>query len=162
MNSIALIITTLFSGLIAGLFYAWSISVTPGIGRINDESYLSAFQSMNRAIINPLFIIAFMGLVVLLAYTAYSFYGTPQTTRFRLTLSAAILYIGGVMVITIAGNVPLNNNLEALKIDTMSADQMAAFRNGFENKWNTFNTIRTVSSSASFLLLILACLQNNN
>lgn len=146
----------------AGLFYAWSISVTPGIGKINDESYLRAFQSMNRAIINPLFIIVFMGLVVLLIYTAYLYYGTSHTTRFWLTLSAAVLYIGGVMIVTFAGNIPLNNSLEALKIDTMSADQMAAFRSGLEGKWNTLNTIRTVSSSVSFLLLILACLQNNN
>ncbi len=162
MNSIALIITTLFSGLMAGLFYAWSISVTPGIGRINDESYLRAFQSMNRAIINSLFLIVFMGLVVLLIYSSSSFYGTPQTTRFWFILSAAILYIGGVMLITFAGNIPLNNSLEALNIDAMSTDQMAAFRKGFESKWNTLNTIRTVCSSASFLLLILACLQNNN
>lgn len=162
MSSITLIISTLFSGLMAGLFYAWSISVAPGISKINDESYLRAFQSMNRAIINPLFLIVFMGLVLLLIYTSYSFYGTPQTTQFWLTLSAAVLYIGGVMIVTFAGNIPLNNSLEALKIDTMSLDQMAAFRRGFESKWNTFNTIRTVCSSASFLLLILACLQNNN
>ena len=53
MNSILLLITTLFSGLMAGLFYAWSISVTPGLAKIDNSSYLKAFQSMNRAILNP-------------------------------------------------------------------------------------------------------------
>lgn len=162
INTITLIIATLFSGLIAGLFYAWSISVTPGIGRINDESYLRAFQSMNRAIINPLFLIAFMGLVVLLIFLSYLYYSNPLTTQFWFILFAAALYIGGVMLITIAGNIPLNNSLEALTIETMSTEQMVAFRAAFENKWNRLNTIRTVSSSASFLLLIIACLHNNN
>ena len=51
-----LIITAVFTGLMAGLFYSWSISVTPGIARLVDKEYLASFQAMNRAIINPLFI----------------------------------------------------------------------------------------------------------
>ena len=59
MNTNILLVATLGSGLMAGLFYAWSISVTPGLAKIEDEHYLQAFQKMNRAIINPLFIIPF-------------------------------------------------------------------------------------------------------
>ncbi len=60
MKTTLLLITTLSTGLMAGLFYSWTISVTPGLARLNDENYLRAFQSMNRAIINPVFLIVFI------------------------------------------------------------------------------------------------------
>lgn len=160
MKTILLILSTLSLGLMAGLFYAWSISVTPGLKKISDPNYLSAFQSMNRAILNPAFFIFFMGLVILLPLLTYMNYDTPVTVEFWLILSATILYMTGVMAVTVIGNVPLNNTLEALVIESMSAEQMASFRLGFENKWNTLNMIRTLCSSLSFLLLIMACLRH--
>jgi uncharacterized membrane protein len=159
MNSTILTITTFFSGLMAGLFYAWSISVTPGLAKINNESYIRAFQSMNRAILNPAFFIAFFGLVILLLFVSYTSYQSANSAQFWLIISATSLYIIGIMFVTIAGNIPLNNSLEVLNIDTMTAQQMETFRSGFEAKWNSLNMIRTICSSASFILLIIACLQ---
>lgn len=161
MDKIVLVFTTLSSGLIAGLFYSWSISVTPGLAKINDQNYLQAFQSMNRAILNPVFFIFFMGLVILLVLLSYIYYSSPASQQFYLILSATILYLTGVMAVTIFGNVPMNNTLEALQIDSMSPEHMEAFRRGFEKKWNKLNTIRTFFSSFSFILLITACIQNS-
>jgi len=160
MNTIILIVTTLSAGLMAGLFYAWSISVTPGLAKVSDENYLHAFQSMNRAILNPTFFIFFMGLVILLPLLSYLHYQSPVSEAFWYILTATILYLAGIMAVTILGNVPLNNTLEVLKIESMSPEQMAAFRNGFEDKWNNLNMIRTICSSFAFILLIIACLQS--
>ncbi|MEO1262613.1 MAG: DUF1772 domain-containing protein [Bacteroidota bacterium] len=158
MQTIMLITTTVLSGLMAGLFYAWSISVTPGLAMIGDDHYLQAFQSMNRAILNPAFFIAFMGLAVLLPLLSYLSYTAELSTKFWYILIATMLYLGGIILITFFGNVPLNNMLEALSIESMSGEQMDAFRSAFEKKWNRLNWIRTVSSLLSFLLLVLACL----
>jgi uncharacterized membrane protein len=157
MNTIVLIITTLFSGLMAGLFYAWSISVTPGLAKINDVSYLQAFQSMNRAILNPLFFVFFLGLVLLLPLLSYLTFQTSTGNQFWYVLAATILYFVGIMGVTVGGNVPLNNALEALQIESMTPEQMDEFRKGFESKWNRLNSIRTISSAITFLLLVLAC-----
>jgi uncharacterized membrane protein len=159
MNTIILIITTLFSGLMAGLFYAWSISVTPGLAKINDISYLQAFQSMNRAILNPLFFVFFFGLVLLLPLLSYLSFQTSIGNQFWYVLAATILYFIGIMGVTIGGNIPLNNALEALQIESMTPEQMDVFRKGFESKWNRLNHIRTISSILTFLLLVIACIQ---
>ena len=159
MNTIILIITTVFSGLMAGLFYAWSISVTPGLAKINDVSYLRAFQSMNRAIINPLFAVVFFGLVILLPVLSYLSFQTSMSNPFWYVIAATILYFVGIMGVTIGGNVPLNNALEALQIQSMTPEQMEEFRKGFESKWNRFNHIRTISSFLTFLLLVIACVR---
>ncbi|MCG8608022.1 DUF1772 domain-containing protein [bacterium] len=159
MNTIILILTTLSSGLMAGLFYAWSISVTPGLKRVGDENYLQAFQSMNRAILNPAFFIFFMGLVILLPLLCYLYYQSSVATQFWYILSATFFYMGGVMAVTVFGNVPMNNALEVLKIESMTSEQMASFRLGFESKWNNLNMIRTFCSSLSFVLLIMTCMR---
>lgn len=158
MNNIFLIITTLASGLIAGLFYAWSISVTPGLAKVGDENFLHAFQAMNRAIINPLFLICFMGLAILLPLLSYLSYNSID---FVYVLAASILYLVGVMAVTFLGNIPLNDKLESLKIDSMTDEQMSTFRKNFENRWNSLNNVRTISSSLSFIFMIVACFQSN-
>ena len=155
MSITFLILTTLASGLMAGLFYAWSISVTPGLSKVEDKNYLHSFQSMNQAIINPIFLICFMGLAVLLPLISYLSF---NSIVFEYVLSASIIYMLGVMAVTFLGNIPLNNNLDSLEIDSMSAEQISTFRNGFENKWNKLNYIRTISSSLSFILMIIACI----
>jgi len=162
MNTILLILTTMSSGLIAGLFYSWSVSVTPGLAKISDENYLQVFQSMNRAILNPVFFIFFMGLVILLPLLSYLYYSSPVSAQFWYILSAAILYLIGVIAVTIFGNVPMNNTLEVLQIDSMSPEQMSSFRFGFEKKWNNLNWARTICSSLSFVLLIMACIHNTS
>ena len=159
MNILILILTTLSTGLMAGLFYAWSISVTPGLAQVGDEHYLQAFQAMNRAILNPAFFICFMGLVLLLPLLANQYYSSPVSSQFWFILAATLLYMIGIMAVTFFGNVPLNNTLEALQIDTMTPAQMTAFRLGFESKWNQLNWIRTICSALAFVVLILACLQ---
>jgi uncharacterized membrane protein len=157
MNTIILIITTVFSGLVAGLFYAWSISVTPGLAKIDNVSFLQAFQSMNRAIINPLFFVAFFGLVILLPVLSYLSSQTSISNQFWYVILATLLYYVGIMGVTIGGNVPLNNALEALHIESMTPEQMDEFRKGFESKWNRLNLIRSISSFLTFLLLVIAC-----
>lgn len=159
MNTTILMITTIFSGLMAGLFYAWSISVTPGLAKINDVSYLQAFQSMNRAIINPSFFVVFFGLAVLLPVLSYLTFQTSISNQFWYVISATVLYFVGIMGVTIFGNVPLNNALEALQIESMTPEQMNEFRKGFESKWNRLNLIRTISSLLTFLLLVIACVR---
>jgi uncharacterized membrane protein len=159
MNTNILIISTLFSGLMAGLFYAWSISVTPGLAKINDGSYLQAFQAMNRAILNPLFFIVIFGLVILLPLLSYLTFQSSISNQFWYVITATTLYFVGIMGVTIGGNVPLNNALEALQIESMTPEQMDEFRKSFESKWNRLNTIRTISSAITFLLLVIACVR---
>jgi uncharacterized membrane protein len=151
-----LVITTTITGLTAGLFYSWSVSVTPGIGRLGDREYLASFQAMNRAILNPVFMICFLGTAVMLPIATFTNYGTQ---RFWLLLGAAICYLVGVFGLTFIGNIPLNNALDKLNIASSTADQLATFRAQFENKWNTLNHIRSVANTAALVLAILACLK---
>jgi uncharacterized membrane protein len=131
------------------------VSVMPGIGRLGDREFLASFQAMNRAIINPLFMICFLGTAVMLPITLFAHRGTQQ---FWLLLGATVCYLAGVIAVTFAGNIPLNNALDTLNIASSTPDQLATFRAQFENRWNVLNHIRSVANTAALVLAILACL----
>jgi len=159
INTINTISIILLTGLTAGLCFTWTNAVTPGIGRLDDLGYLQSFQEMNRVIINPLFIIVFFG--PFFGHIANIYLNRNQpSTIFWMLFAAGILYAVGVVVITIFGNVPLNEMLENTDLQTSSPAKLKALRNSFENKWNRLHLIRTITSTLSLLLLTLTLFQN--
>lgn len=159
VNTITTISTILLTGLSAGLCFTWTNAITPGIGRLDDLGYLQSFQEMNRAIINPIFLIVFFGPFFLHIINVYLNRNQPSAI-FWMVFTAGILYIAGVIVITIFGNIPLNELLENAELEMLSPDSLKQLRNNFENKWNLLHLIRTITAVLSFVLLIITLLQN--
>lgn len=153
-----LVLTGTSTALMAGLFYGWSCSVTVGLARLSDSEYISAMQSMNRAIQNPVFFTCFFGTALLLPLSAYLYDEPPLSVRFWLLLAATVVYLSGVLGVTIFGNVPLNEALDAFQLQSASAQAMATQRAAFEVPWNHLNTFRTIAATLAIILVILACL----
>lgn len=158
MINFVLLVSTLSTGLIAGLFYGYSCSVNPALGRLPDAEYLGAMQAINRAILNPVFFATFMGTLLLLPLGAWFSYQGQASPQFWCFLAAAILYIVGTFGVTIGGNVPLNDALDKINIAGSSAEELARHRGLFEAKWNMLHSIRTIANIISALLTILGCL----
>ena len=156
LKFIVLILGLVFTGLTAGLCFTWSNAVTPGIGRLDNLSFLKAFQAMNRAIINGKFMIVFFGPVLLLFLNTYLFKG--NNTSFWLFLIAAILFFIGIGLVTIFGNVPLNEVLDKSNLEALSKVELQVLRDKFEKPWNRLHTMRTLSSFSAFVLLIIGML----
>jgi uncharacterized membrane protein len=149
----------LLTGLVAGLFYAYDCSVIGGLGQLGDKEYLHAFQSINKAILNPYFFLSFMGSLVVLPIATWMSYKGVSPLSFYLLLAATIFYVIGVFGVTMVANVPLNNRVEKTNLSTLSADALATLRQKFEPKWNTFNHIRTYAAILSFLLAIVSIIK---
>ncbi|MEM1001747.1 MAG: anthrone oxygenase family protein [Bacteroidota bacterium] len=125
-----LLIGIVFTGLTAGICFTWGNAVTPGIGRINDYGFLSAFQAMNRAIINKVFMMVFFGPVIALFISAYLF--KANTTAFWFILAAAMIYLFGLALVTVFGNVLLNEILDKSNLEAMSALELKELRKTLE------------------------------
>ncbi len=158
LDRIILVAATTTTAMLVGLFYGWSVSVVPGLARLNNTEYISAFQAMNRAILNPLFFISFMGSVILLPLAAYLNYSQPASLCFWLIVAATILYIFGTFGITMAKNVPLNEMLDKFNLAAASEEAKAAKRALFEQTWNSLHHTRTVIGIIATVCMILACL----
>jgi len=151
VKSLVLFGAVALTGLSAGLFYAWSVSVIPGTQKISDYTYLQTMQSINRAILNPAFFLIFFGSIICLGIASiYEFHS--NTWRFSLILAASLTYLVGTVGVTGLGNVPLNDQLDVLKIAESPQEKIAEFRAYYELKWNRLHLIRTVFAVCSFLL----------
>ena len=150
--SILLILSIILCGLVAGLLYGFSCAVNPGLDALDDLKYLSAVQSINEKIQNPVFFISFMGSLIILPICAYLHYQAGHDKWLLLSI-AALLYVVGVFGITVFGNIPLNKFLENIDLKSTSANGLADIRLKFQASWIVFHQIRTVSAFFAFILI---------
>ena len=146
------------SGLMAGLFFGWTVSVIPGLRRVPDETYITTMQDINRAIINPGFIIPFMGIPVVLGGAAIVHFRSGDTRRGWLLAAATLTYVLGVLGVTMDRNVPLNDALDAFDIRSATQSALTDRRQNYETPWNSWHYLRTVANVASFSLASAAAL----
>jgi uncharacterized membrane protein len=122
---------------------------------VKDAVYLETMQAINRAILNPWFFAVFFGSLIFLSIASIYQFHTNKWV-FALILASSIVYLAGTFGITAAGNVPLNNELDALHLSELSSGKMAEFRSYYETKWNRLHLQRTVCSVLSFVLAVSA------
>ena len=162
LPAILLLTATILSGLVAGLLYAYSCSVNPGLGALPDREYLAAMQSINKAIQNPLFFLSFMGTLLLLPASSFaSWRQSGMSGQLILLLSATLIYIVAVFGTTMFGNVPLNEQLAKLILGNLSAEELKAGRLHFETPWNGLHQVRTLASVLTFVLMVFICWGRN-
>ena len=154
IKSLTLFTAIILTGLSAGLFYAWMVSVIPGTQKVVDITYLESMQSINRAILNPAFFLIFIGSLLVLAVSTIQQFNSGMT--FWWLLTATLLYLLGTFAVTILGNVPLNDALEVLNLTGLSDSEIFEFRKAYEEKWNRLHLIRTVFAVLSFVISLLA------
>jgi len=148
---------TITTGLIAGVFYAYAVSVNLGLAAQPDASYVATMQAINERIQNPLFFLSLFGAVLFLLAALAVHYRRPRSGRFRLVALACALYIGGGFLLTVFVNVPMNEQLAGVSTGA-SPDELARSRAAYEGPWDFWNGVRTVLSIVAFLALVGACL----
>jgi uncharacterized membrane protein len=137
----------------AGVFAFYAHTVMPGLGTTDDRTFIGAFQAIDRAIINPLFMLTFLGALVLIGIAGALHLGEDDRGILVWIAVAFALYLISVIA-TIAVNVPLNDALKAAGSPDQISD-LAAVRAAFnESRWVLWNLIRTVLTIAAFACLL--------
>ncbi|EME18243.1 anthrone oxygenase family protein [Rhodococcus triatomae] len=136
------LVTLVLHGTLAGLFYAFSMSVMPGLRAVDAAAAGTAMRSINRKILTPWLFAPFLGAPVLAVVAGVLATGAAAPWYF----AAAGVNLVGSVVVTAAVNVPLNNALEAGRI---SFDDYAP-------RWTAFNTARAAATVASLVLVGVA------
>jgi uncharacterized membrane protein len=153
LRLVTLMAATISMGLVAGVFALYAHTIMPGLARTDDRTFVGAFQSMDRAIINPWFIGAgFLGALVLTLVATVAHLGQDGLPWIA---AALVLYLIA-FVITIAVNVPLNDGLKAAGDPDRIADLAAVRRSFNETRWRSWNLVRVLTSTVAFGLLAWA------
>jgi uncharacterized membrane protein len=148
-----LLAAALTTGLQAGTYYTWSSGVMPGLARTDDRTFVHAMQQMNIAIVNPVFLATFLGAPALALVAVASTSGSARPW----VIAGAGLAVATV-AITAAGNIPLNNALDAAGPINQISD-LAAVREAFESRWVRLNIVRSLTSTVSLGCLVWAALR---
>ena len=153
LRTITLLGATITTGLATGAFALYAHTIMPGLKKTDDRTFVAAFQSMDRAIINPWFMLTAFGGALVLTIAAL----VTNLGRDTLPWVAVALGLYSVaVVITLAVNVPLNDAIKAAG-DPDRIQDLAAVRERFdEARWATFNVIRTLLSAGAFVSLAWA------
>lgn len=149
-----LLLASLACGLQAGTCYTWACGVMPGLARVDDRTFVHALQQVNVAIVNPVFMLSFLGAPAL-ALAAIAVSGGHA--RGWVVAGAALAV--ATVVVTGAANVPLNDALDAVGRHLEDPSRLAAARAAFEDTWVRWNVVRTLTSTGSLGCLVWAALR---
>jgi uncharacterized membrane protein len=147
------VLGVLGTGLVAGVFCAFSTFVMRGLAALPPEQGVAAMRAVNRAAVRPAFMAVFLGSAVLCAVTAVvTFVLWPDEGAVELLLGSG-LYLVGSFGVTVVANVPRNDALGRLEPGTAQA---AAYWSSYVREWTAWNHVRTVASAAAVLAYVLA------
>ena len=136
------------AGIVTGLLFAFSNFIMRALAELEPETGTFAMQQINEKIINPVFLLFFLGTPVLcLMIAAYSSQHLSDANNVLL-LVGAIGYIAGPFGITMSCNVPLNNKLA----EVQPADGAETWKD-YQVNWQRWNHIRTYIGLGSIVFL---------
>lgn len=135
-------------GLMAGLLFAFSIVVMRALSDLAPEDGLFAMQRINVRIINPLFLLVFVGSAVLCVAVAVVALRGMASPGAPLLLAGACAYLAGPLGVTVARNVPLNNRLAVL-----TAGQASVEWPRYVSAWLRWNHLRAALGVLASVLL---------
>lgn len=147
------LVTALGCGLMAGTFFAFSCFIMKALARLQPLQGIAAMQSINIAVLNPVFFLVFLGTGAGCALLAvFSLLRWYRVDAFYL-LIGSLLYLGGTLVVTIVCNVPRNEALA--RVDSASPDA-AKLWHAYLTGWTTWNHVRTLAALAAAASLTIA------
>lgn len=143
----------LSSALVGGTFFAFSSFIMKALGKIPAADGIRVMQSINIVVINPLFLGVFCGTALLSGFLAVLPFVTDLQEPLPLWfLSGGLIYVIGTFLLTIAGNVPLNNQLATAS--PSQATGQAIWRT-YLKRWTRLNHARTAAAIlAAFCFLM--------
>lgn len=145
-----LVLATITTGLVAGVFFDWSQTIMPGLATTDDRTFVAVFRALDAAILGSLFMPAFMGALVVIGIAA-----ALHLRQDPWVPVAFVLYLAA-LVITMAVHEPINT---IVRTAAEGADA-ATLRAMVEGGWVGWHHVRTVATTAAFGCLTWALVRH--
>jgi uncharacterized membrane protein len=145
-------IALLLTGAVAGVFFAYSVSVMVGLDAIRPDQAIAAMRSVNEKIQNPVFLATFLLAPVAAVLTGVLLLTQGHRTAGVLFVLAATVYVLGALVPSFAVNIPMNDALDTVTVPS-TAEGAARVWSDYSSRWTLWNHVRTVSSLVSLLVV---------
>ncbi len=143
----------LWSAVIGGVFSAFSEFIMAALLKAEPAAGIEAMQHINRTVIRTQFVAGILLIApasILMAL--YSLTAFDGAARFAL-IGAPAIYVPTVFLMTMLGNVPMNNRLDRLDHTQPEAH---AYWVRYGRNWTRLNHVRTLGSVATAALYLFA------
>lgn len=138
------------AGLVTGLLFAFSNFVMRALADLPPDKGMFAMQRINETIINPIFMVLFLGTPILCSMLAVNSGLKINEPGSLFLLVGALAYLIGPFGITMRFNVPLNNLLA--RTDVSDSEDIWPM---YQKKWQRWNHIRTYIGVASVVFMAM-------
>ncbi len=143
------LLSLLGSGLMAGLFFAFSVAVLPALASEPGPAGMAAMQRINVVIVRPVFLLVFLGTVVVaLAAVVVTLLAGGWPSR-PLVVAGTAGYLVASIGLTSGYHVPRNDRLAAA--DPATPEGAATWQT-YVREWSRWNHVRALGC-----LLATAC-----
>ena len=138
------------AGLVTGLLFAFSNFIMRALADLPSDKGMFAMRRINETIINPIFLILFLGTPILCSVIAVNSGLNISEPGSLFLLVGALVYLIGPFGITVLFNVPLNNLLT--HADVSDSNEIWPM---YQKKWQRWNHIRTYIGVASVVFMAM-------
>jgi uncharacterized membrane protein len=149
----ATLVTTVGCGLVAGLFAVFSVFMMRALDRLPAPQGIAAMQSINKAIITPLFLLTFMGTAALCAVLGVVGLLRLDQPEGKWLLAGSVLYLLGSIMLTGGYHIPRNDKLDTFDPTTAEA---ARYWATYVREWTMWNHVRAVSTIGAMVSFVMA------
>lgn len=147
------LVAALGSGVVGGVFFAFSSFVMKSLAKIAPNQGIAAMQSINVVVINPSFMLALFGTALLCVALGVWAGINWSKAGSAWMMAGATSYVIGTAVWTIVFHVPRNDALA--KLDP-NAPASVAIWNDYVSVWTLGNHVRTAAAIGACACFILA------
>ena len=146
------VIAALGCGLIAGVFYAFSVMVMSSLAQLPAQHGVAAMQAINVAALRPVFLWVFTGTAaVCAAVVVGSLVDWDEASPYLVV--GGLLYLVGSFGLTVGYHVPRNEALD--RVEPSSTDAPRHWSR-YVREWTMGNHVRGAASLAAAALLTIA------
>ena len=146
------VIAALGCGVIAGVFFAFSVMVMRSLAQLPAQHGITAMQAINAAALRPSFPGVFTGTAALCAAVVVgSLVDWNDASPYLLI--GGLLYLVGTFGLTAGYHVPRNEALDRVEPSSLGA---TGSWNRYVREWTTWNHVRGAAALAAAALLTIA------
>jgi len=152
---LACLTLSLSAVIVGGVLLGFSDFIMRALLQSPPASAIGVMQKINVTVMRSIFLKLFLALApASLALSAFVWQGAPSEANIWI-YSGTALYVTGSFLVTIFGNVPMNNRLAGLAADTQDA---AIYWQIYGRRWTQLNSVRTLACIASAVCFLGAAL----
>lgn len=145
----------LWSAIVGGTFSAFSEFIMSALKKTEPAGGIEAMQNINRDVIKTQFVAGILSIAVFSAvfaiYSLFVFEGAALVTL----ILASLVYLTSVFLVTMFGNVPMNDALARLEHDSLDA---RIYWEKYTRIWTMLNHARSFGSVITSGLYVIAAI----